>query len=96
MAAKNEEKVWYCDHCRRPMDWIIRTEMWKPGTDQPFRVCNSTDCWDYAKAQGYNLTSRGSRSRAARRLTTKVDHNSIRIRPIEADRGSGSSPGERR
>ena len=33
---------------------------------------------------------------AGLRLTTKGDHNGIRIRQTKADRGSGDAPGERR
>jgi hypothetical protein len=83
----------------RPVGKRQQPKRGRPRLDLKRRRANATACrccpLAVVDARNDLLRSR-SPSCTTQRLTTNADHNGIRIRPTEADRGSGSSPGERR
>ena len=53
------QTVWQCGLCPRNVDDPSNlTAMRKSGVIEPLRICNQPDCWERAKAQGYESESR--------------------------------------
>jgi hypothetical protein len=50
-------QIGHCGLCPRVVSEpeLDLTKMWKPGIDQPLRICNDPACWKSAEDQGYRL-----------------------------------------